>query len=220
MTQPDSSLQNETWRIFRIMAEFVEGFDKLSQTGPLVTIFGSARTKPSAPEYKLTVQMAKLFVKEGFGVLTGGGGGIMEAANRGATQAGGQSVGLNITLPFEQKPNPYIKTLINFHYFFVRKVMFVKYCHGVVVMPGGFGTMDELCEVLTLVQTQKVHTFPIVLMGKDYWKGLTKWFKDTLMESGAICDKDMKLFHVTDSPEKAVKIIKDFDVRINNTIGV
>jgi uncharacterized protein (TIGR00730 family) len=210
----DKILRDETWRVFRIMAEFVEGFDRLAQLGPMVTIFGSARTRPSAPEYKLTVRTARLLAKEGYGVITGGGGGIMEAANRGASLAEGESVGLNILLPFEQNANKYIKTLINFHYFFVRKVMFVKYCHGVIIMPGGFGTMDELCEVLTLVQTRKVHRFPIVLMDKKYWKGLIEWFKDSMMARGSITQEDLDLFHVTDSPEEAVRIIKHADVNI------
>jgi hypothetical protein len=206
----DRSLRSETWRVFRIMAEFVEGFDALSHIGPCVTVFGSARTPKSSPEYKLTVQTTRLLAREGYGVITGGGGGIMEAANKGAFKEDGVSVGLNILLPFEQKSNPYIKTLINFHYFFVRKVMFVKYCHGAIIMPGGFGTMDELCEVLTLQQTSKVHRFPIVLMDKKFWKGLTNWFEDTLVARGNISPEDMKLFHVTDSPEEAVKFIKDF----------
>lgn len=212
----DSKMMNETWRIFRIMAEFVEGFDKLSGAGPLVTIFGSARTKKTSDEYKMTVKTARLLVKSGYGVVTGGGGGIMEAGNKGAHLEKGESVGLNILLPFEQKHNEYIKTLINFHYFFVRKVMFIKYCHGVVVMPGGFGTMDEFCEVLTLVQTKKIHAFPIVLMGSDYWDGLIGWFKNTLLKRGAISEQDLKLFHVTDSPEEAVKIIKDFEVHLKS----
>ena len=196
------------------MAEFVAGFDSLARVGPSVTIFGSARLKSSTPEYKLAVQTARLLSHAGYGVITGGGGGIMEAGNRGATEEGGDSVGLNIVLPFEQKPNRYIKTLIDFHYFFVRKVMFVKYCHGVVVMPGGFGTMDEFCEVLTLVQTNKVHRFPIVLMDKKYWRGLIKWFHDTMLKRGMISPEDMKLFHVTDDPEEAVRIIQEFKTNI------
>ena len=210
----DRRLRDETWRVFRIMAEFVEGFDKLAMLGPCVTIFGSARTKPSAPEYKLAVKTARLLSKEGFGVITGGGGGIMEAGNRGAAEQGGESVGLNILLPFEQRPNEYIQTLINFHYFFVRKVMFVKYCHGAIIMPGGFGTMDELCEVLTLVQTKKVHRFPIILMDTKFWDGLVDWFKATMIKRGTISSEDLKLFHVTDDPKEAVRIIKDYDVNI------
>jgi uncharacterized protein (TIGR00730 family) len=210
----NKSLQNETWRVFRIMAEFVSGFDSLARLGPSVTIFGSARLKSTSPEYELTVRTARLLSRAGFGVITGGGGGIMEAGNRGATEEGGESVGLNIVLPFEQKPNRYIKTLIDFNYFFVRKVMFVKYCHGVVVMPGGFGTMDEFCEVLTLVQTNKVHSFPIVLMDKEYWCGLIKWFQDVLLKRGMISDEDLKLFHVTDDPEEAVRIIQEFKTDI------
>lgn len=214
MSQVDISLQKETWRVFRIMAEFVEGFDKLARIGPCVTIFGSARTKKSSNEYRMTVKTARLLGEEGFGVITGGGGGIMEAGNRGAKEAGAESVGLNILLPFEQSANEYIETLINFHYFFVRKVMFLKYCHGAVIMPGGFGTMDELCEVLTLVQTRKVHRFPIILMDSAFWGGLIEWFKNTMLERGNISAADLELFKVTDDPKEAVRIIKNFKVNI------
>lgn len=202
----------DTWRIFKIMAEFVDGFESMSKVGPSVSIFGSARTKKSDPAYKLTVKTAKMLAKSGYGIITGGGGGIMEAANKGALEGGGESVGLNILLPHEQAPNKYITTLVNFHYFFVRKVMFVKYAHGVIIMPGGFGTLDELCEVLTLVQTNKVHKFPIVLMGKDHWKGMISWIKSNLMGSGYISPGDMDLLHVTDDPAEVVKIIKDFNI--------
>lgn len=196
------------------MAEFVEGFDHLSRVGPVVTIFGSARTKKSDPYYKLSVKTAKMLVKEGYGVITGGGGGVMEAANRGAAEAGGESIGLNITLPFEQKANPYIKTLLTFHYFFSRKVMFLKYAHGLVIMPGGFGTMDELWEGLTLIQTRKIHRFPVILMGSEYWDGLLKWVEKEMLGRGNISKEDMKLFHVTDDPAEAVNIIKTFDIAL------
>ena len=196
------------------MAEFVDGFDVLMKVGPVVTIFGSARMKKSNPYYKKTVKTAKLLAENGYGIVTGGGGGIMEAANKGATEGGGESIGLNITLPHEQKPNEFIKTLINFHYFFVRKVMFVKYAHGVIIMPGGFGTLDELCEVLTLVQTKKMHRFPIVLMGKEHWEGFIEWIDSHLNKSGYISPSDMNLFHLTDDPEEAVQLIKEFEIDI------
>ncbi len=209
-------MQEDTWRIFKIMAEFVEGFDQLSKHGPLVTIFGSARTKKSDPMYKLAQKTAKLFAGNGFGIVTGAGGGIMEAANRGAVDAGGASVGLNIDLPHEQSSNEYVQHLINFHYFFVRKVMFVKYAHGTIIMPGGFGTMDELCEVLTLVQTHKTHRFPIVLMGEEHWSGYIAWVKNKLLGSGYISESDINLFHVTDDPKEALRIVKDNPVDINS----
>ena len=209
-----NTLRDDTWRIFKIMAEFVDGFDVLMKVGPVVTIFGSARMKKSNPYYKKTVKTAKLLAENGYGIVTGGGGGIMEAANKGATEGGGESIGLNITLPHEQKPNEFIKTLINFHYFFVRKVMFVKYAHGVIIMPGGFGTLDELCEVLTLVQTKKMHRFPIVLMGKEHWEGFIEWIDSHLNKSGYISPSDMNLFHLTDDPEEAVQLIKEFEIDI------
>lgn len=209
-------LQEDTWRIFKIMAEFVEGFEQLSRQGPLITIFGSARTKKSDPMYRLARKTGRLFAENGFGIVTGAGGGIMEAANRGAIDAGGPSIGLNIALPHEQSSNEYVKTLINFHYFFIRKVMFVKYAHGTIIMPGGFGTMDELCEVLTLVQTHKTHRFPIVLMGEEHWKGYIKWMKDKLLGSGYIGENDLDLFRVTDDPKVALKTIQDNPVDISS----
>jgi len=209
-----NSLREDTWRIFKIMAEFVEGFDTLTKVGPVVTIFGSARTKRSDPMYKLTVKTAKLLARNGYGIVTGGGGGIMEAANRGAVEGGGESIGLNILLPHEQQANKYINTLVNFRYFFVRKVMFVKYAHGVIIMPGGFGTLDELCEVLTLVQTRKTHRFPIVLMGSDHWKGFVNWIKKNLKGNAYISPNDMDLMYITDDPEEAVALIKNFEIDI------
>ncbi len=196
------------------MAEFVEGFDRLSKLGPVVTIFGSARAKKSDPYYKMAVRTAKLLAQNRYGIITGGGPGIMEAANRGATEGGGESVGLNILLPFEQESNEYIKTLVNFNYFFVRKVMFIKYAHGLVVMPGGFGTMDELMEGLTLVQTHKTHAFPVILMGSEYWSGLLKWIKKDMLGHGFISPEDLNLFHVTDDPKEVVRIINEYEIDV------
>jgi uncharacterized protein (TIGR00730 family) len=204
---------SDSWVIFKVMSEFVEGFEKLAKIGPCVTIFGSARTKPNNEYYKTAVEIGAGLVREGYGVITGGGPGIMEAGNRGAKQAGGKSVGLNIFLPFEQKGNIYIDPdkLITFDYFFVRKVMFVKYSQGFVVMPGGFGTLDELFEALTLIQTKKIGRFPIVLVGRTFWKGLVSWIKKTLLEEEQnINAEDMFLFSVVDTPEEAVKAIDDF----------
>lgn len=212
MIHTRGSAGDETWRVFRIMAEFVEGFDHLSRVGPVVTVFGSARTKKGDPYYKLTVRVTKMLAKAGYGVITGGGGGIMEAANRGASLGGGESIGLNISLPHEQEPNPYIKTLMNFHYFFCRKVMFVKYAHGLIIMPGGFGTMDELWEALTLIQTDKIHQFPVILMGEEYWSGLLRWIKKEMLGRGKISPEDLELFHVTDDPGEVLKIIQTFDI--------
>jgi hypothetical protein len=201
----------EPWRIFRIMAEFVEGFEELASVGPAVSIFGSARTKPSHPYYKLAEITAAEIAKAGFAVITGGGGGIMEAANKGAREAGGRSVGLNIELPMEQIPNEYQNITLHFRYFFCRKVMFLKYAHGFIVFPGGFGTMDELFEALMLIQTLKQVYFPVVLMGREYWDGLFKWVKQTVLDKHKnISPEDMNIFTVVDEPEQAVKIITDF----------
>jgi len=202
--------QEDTWRVFRIMAEFVEGFQDLAHIEPAIAVFGSARTKPSDPAYKLTVKLAKGLAAEGFTVVTGGGPGLMEAANRGAREAGGLSVGLNIALPFEQQPNPYAQLQMHFRYFFCRKVMFVKYASGFVIMPGGYGTMDELFESLTLIQTQRIKPFPVVLMGKRYWKGLHGWLRSTMLKAGNIDGQDLDLFTVTDSVDVAVKKMVEF----------
>jgi hypothetical protein len=195
------------------MAEFVEGFESLSRIGPCISIFGSARTKPGTPYYELAVEIAKQLAKEGFGVISGGGPGIMEAANKGASLAQGTSVGLNIDLPFEQHHNPYIdrdKTL-HFDYFFVRKVMFVKYSQGFIMMPGGFGTMDEFFETITLVQTQKVTRIPLILVGTAYWKGLIDWIKNTMLdEENNIKKEDLDLFVLVDTPEQVVEYVLDF----------
>lgn len=194
------------------MGEFVEGFETLSEVGPAVSVFGSARTKPDSPEYLLGCEVAKELVAKGFGVLSGGGPGIMEAANKGAREANGTSVGLNINIPHEQHANPYIDPdkLINFDFFFVRKVMFVKYAQGFVVLPGGFGTMDELFEALTLIQTQKSKRFPVVLMGTKFWSGLLDWLKNTMLEAGNIKAEDIDLFFLTDNPKEAANFIADF----------
>ena len=199
----------DSWRVFRIMGEFVEGFDTLARIGPAVSIFGSARTKPDEPEYLAAEQVAGLLVKAGFSVITGGGPGIMEAANKGASEAGGESVGCNIELPFQQGTNPYVKVPIHFRYFFVRKTMFVKYAEGFIIFPGGFGTMDELFEALTLIQTRKVRNFPLILFGSDYWAGLRDWVRQTMVGRGNIDEDDFDFLQVTDSPDEAVRIIKE-----------
>lgn len=207
---------SDSWSIFKIMAEFVDGFEKLAKIGPCITIFGSARTKENNKYYQMARKIASLLVESGYGVITGGGPGIMEAGNRGASEANGKSVGLNIHLPFEQENNIYIDPdkLISFDYFFVRKVMFVRYAQGFIGMPGGFGTMDELFEALTLIQTKKIGRFPIVLVGSDYWSGLLNWMKKTVLEKeGNLSPADFKIFHVVDTPEETVKIINDFYAR-------
>ena len=203
---------NDSWAIFKIMGEFVNGYEKMSKIGPCVSIFGSARTKPDHKYYKLAVDVAEKIVEHGYGVITGGGPGIMEAGNKGAHIAGGTSVGLNIELPFEQHDNPYIDSdkSLDFDYFFVRKVMFVKYASAYVVMPGGFGTLDEMAEILTLIQTGKTKKIPIVLFGTKFWEGLLKWFEDSLIEMGTISPDDMNLFTVTDDVQEVVDTIFDF----------
>jgi len=203
---------SDAWVIFKVMSEFVEGFERLAKIGPCVTIFGSARVKSGHRYYKTAEAIAFKLVQHGYGVVTGGGPGIMEAGNRGANRAKGKSVGLNIFLPFEQKGNPYIDAdkLITFDYFFVRKVMFVKYSQGFIVMPGGFGTMDEMMEALTLIQTKKIGRFPIVLVDRKFWSGLIDWMKQVLVEEAMIDEDDLDLFNLVDTPEEAVKVIDDF----------
>lgn len=203
---------SDSWVIFKVMSEFVEGFEKLAKIGPCVTVFGSARTLPEHPYYQMAEEIAFKLVQHGYGVITGGGPGIMEAGNKGAHRAGGKSVGLNIFLPHEQKGNIYIdpEKLISFDYFFVRKVMFVKYSQGFIVMPGGFGTLDELTEALTLIQTQKIGRFPIVMVGNEFWGGIVEWFKERLIAEGMIGKDDIDLFNLVDSAEEAVKVIDDF----------
>jgi len=202
----------DTWRVFRIMSEFVEGFERMAQCGPSVSVFGSARTKPGTKYYEMGVDVSRVLAQHGYAVITGGGPGIMEAGNKGAQEGGGTSVGLNITLPHEQSGNPYIDPEHNlmFDFFFARKTMFVKYAQGFVVLPGGFGTMDELFESLTLIQTRKTARFPVVLMGTDYWSGLLDWIENTLKADGYISPEDTDLFHLTDDPEEAVAIIESF----------
>ncbi|MBS9464111.1 TIGR00730 family Rossman fold protein [Flagellimonas sp. 389] len=203
---------NDSWAIFKIMGEFVNGFEKMSEIGPCVSIFGSARTKPGEDYYELTVKIAKSIAAAGYGVITGGGPGIMEAGNKGANLAGGTSVGLNIDLPFEQHDNPFIDSdkSLDFDYFFVRKVMFVKYSQGFVVMPGGFGTLDELFEAITLIQTNKIQKFPIILVGCDFWCGLTDWIKDTMIKAGNISPTDLDLIKVVETEDEVVEIIDAF----------
>lgn len=209
---------NDSWAIFKIMGEFVNGFEKMSQIGPCVSIFGSARTKPGEKYYELAEDVAKKIVEAGYGVITGGGPGIMEAGNKGAHLGGGTSVGLNIDLPFEQHDNPYIDSdkSLDFDYFFVRKVMFVKYSQGFVVLPGGFGTLDELFEAITLIQTNKIELFPIILVGKDFWEGLFDWIKATLLEkNGNISSKDLDLIHIVDSADDVIFILDSFYKEFN-----
>ena len=202
----------DSWQIFKIMAEFVDGFEKLAKIGPCVSMFGSARTPQDHPHYKLAEDIARLLTERGYGVVSGGGPGIMEAANKGAYEAGGKSVGINIELPFEQFHNPYIDRdkLLQFNYFFVRKVMFMKYSQGFIVLPGGFGTMDELFEAITLIQTGKIARFPIVLVGKDYWGGLFDWIKTRMQEAGNISPEDLSLYRMVDTAEEAVEHIFRF----------
>lgn len=204
---------NDSWAIFKIMGEFVNGFEKMSRIGPCVSIFGSARTKPENKYYKLATNISKRIVEAGYGVITGGGPGIMEAGNKGAHLAGGTSVGLNIELPFEQHDNPYIDSdkNLDFDYFFVRKVMFVKYSQGFVVMPGGFGTLDELFEAMTLIQTHKIERFPIIMVGTDFWAGVLDWIKNVLLEKfGNISEKDLDLFHLVDTEDEVIDILDNF----------
>jgi len=199
--------KEEPWRIFRIMAEFVESFETMSTQGPLITVFGSARTKPEEPTYQDAVNFGKLIVENGYGALTGGGPGIMEAVNKGAYDAGGKSVGLNIILPMEQSPNPYQNKSLDFRYFFIRKVCFLKYALAVVGYPGGFGTMDEFFEAITLIQTNKVNKVPVVLVGKKFWTPMLDWVKNTLLEDKLISPGDLDLFKLVDSSEEAMEYI-------------
>jgi uncharacterized protein (TIGR00730 family) len=212
--QPAPFTKEEPWRVFRIMAEFVESFEVLSKVGPSVTIFGSARLKPTDQYYQAATVIARELAKNHLAVITGGGPGIMEAANRGAHEARGKSVGLNIELPFEQKGNRFANVPLNFHYFFSRKVCFVKYSIGFVFMPGGFGTLDEFFEVLTLVQTRRIPRFPLILFGSAYWEGLKRWMKTTLEKDGLISPGDRDLFVTTDDPHAVVELILDYMRRV------
>jgi len=202
--------KEDTWRVFRIMAEFVEGFETLSKIGKAVSFFGSSRLKPEDRYYKITTQIAYLLSKEGYAIITGGGPGVMEAANKGAKKAKGKSIGLNIMIPQEQKANKYVDLVLDFRYFFCRKVMFLKYGKAFIILPGGFGTLDELFESLNLIQTQRVERFPVVLIGRDYWEGLVGWLKDTALKRGCISRSDLDTFTIVDSPEEVVEAIKNF----------
>lgn len=208
----DETVTKDSWMVFKVMAELVQGYEKMAKVGPCVSIFGSARLKPENEYYKMAVDIAEKITKLGFGVITGGGPGIMEAGNKGAHQGGGKSIGLNIELPFEQHFNPYIDKAysMDFDYFFVRKVVFVKYSQGFIVMPGGFGTLDELTETITLIQTNKIGKFPIVLVGTKFWSGLLEWFKNTLLENGMINEEDLSLYRIVDTADEAVAHIKAF----------
>ncbi len=206
-------VHTDPWRVMRIQSEFVEGFGTLAELGPAISVFGSARTSREDPMYALAERLGHALSLAGFAVVTGGGPGIMEAANKGASENGGLSVGLGIELPFEAGMNEYVELGVNFRYFFARKTMFVKYAQGFVVLPGGFGTFDELFEALTLVQTQKVTSFPIILMGSDYWAGLVKWIRETVVADGKVSDTDLDMFHVTDDVDEVVRIVQEAQVR-------
>jgi len=200
----------ESWRIFRIMAEFVESIEELSTLGNAVSIFGSARVKPEDPCYQQAEYLARRLAEKGFSVITGGGPGVMEAANKGAAAGGGKSVGMNIRLPFEQKPNPFANVSIDYKYFFIRKVMFIKYAVAYVIFPGGYGTLDELFEALTLMQTRRIKSFPVVLLGEAYWKGLMEWLSETMLKENKILPEDLDLIRITDDPDEAVRYIQRF----------
>ena len=203
-------LDTDPWRALRILSEFVEGFDAMARVGPAVTVFGSARTPRDSELYKLARRIGRQLAEAGYAVITGGGPGIMEAANRGCREGGGLSVGCNIELPMEQGLNPYVDLGIEFRYFFARKTMFVKYADAFIILPGGFGTLDELFEALTLIQTHKVRNFPVVLVGRSYWSGLLDWIHDTLLAKGAIEEADLALLQITDDPDEVVKIVRAF----------
>ena len=212
--RPDEFRHTDPWRVFRIMGEFVEGFNELANLSRGIAIFGSARTRPDDPEYRAAQETAALLAAQGFAVITGGGPGIMEAANRGAFEAGGLSIGCNIELPFEQKPNRYANVPIHFHYFFSRKVCFVKYSNGFVFLPGGFGTLDEFFEVITLVQTQRIPRFPLILFGRSYWKGLLQWMRTVLKSNAFINPDDLELVTVTDEVQEAIELMVDYRRRV------
>jgi uncharacterized protein (TIGR00730 family) len=207
--RPDDFTRTDTWRVMRITSEFVEGFDTLATVTKAVTIFGSARVGPSDPWYSVAREAARLLAREGFAVITGAGPGIMEAANRGAREGGGRSIGCNIELPFEQHPNPYVDTLINFRYFLVRKMMFIKYSAAFLIFPGGFGTLDELFEALTLIQTGKIYQFPVILFGRHYWAGLVRWLQARALREGKIAPSDIDLLMMTDDPAQATQVVLD-----------
>jgi uncharacterized protein (TIGR00730 family) len=197
----------DTWRVMRIMGEFIEGFDKLAAVDKAVTVFGSARVGPDDPQYRAAEEVARLLARAGFAIITGGGPGIMEAANKGARAGGGRSIGCNIELPFEQRPNPYVDTLIRFRYFLVRKTMFVKYAAAFLIFPGGFGTLDELFDALVLIQTGKLSQFPVILFGERYWRGLIRWLRSPALREGKLCPDDIDLMVVTDDPRQAAEVV-------------
>lgn len=203
----DAIQQGDSWRIFRILSEFVDGFEELHHVYPAVSIFGSARSLPGDPVYEQSQEIARMLAERGYAVITGGGGGVMEAANKGAAEAGGRSVGLNIELPMEQRPNPFSTVKLSFRYFFVRKVMFIKYAQAYVVMPGGLGTLDELSEAITLIQTRKIKPFPVIMVGSKFWGPLVDWFKQTLLTEKMISEEDLDIFRVMDDPKEVVKEI-------------
>jgi len=206
----DDFTHEDSWRVFRIMSEFVDGFEVLSRVKNAVSIFGSSRTQPGHPHYKLAEETAYLLAKAGYSIITGSGAGIMEASNKGAKRGGGQSIGLNIQIPVQQKPNKYVDTLLDFHYFFVRKVMFVKYAKAFVILPGGYGTFDELFESLNLIQTQRIDKFPVVLVGREYWQPLFNWLKTTVLKKGCISQSDLKMFTIVDTPKEVKEAVEEF----------
>ncbi|MDD4938894.1 MAG: TIGR00730 family Rossman fold protein [Candidatus Omnitrophica bacterium] len=206
----DDFTKDDTWRVFRIMSEFVEGFEILSEIGRAVSIFGSSRSSSAYKYYRLAEDTAYRLAKAGYAVITGSGPGIMEAANKGTKRAGGKSIGLNIQLPSEQRSNKYVDTLLDFHYFFVRKVMFVKYAKAFVIMPGGYGTLDEFTEAINLIQTHRISKFPVVLFGSDYWKGMLDWLKEKVLKDGNISRQDLNIFTVVDEPKEVVRVINKF----------
>lgn len=206
----DDFTREDPWRVFRIMSEFVEGFEVLSEVGAAVSIFGSSRTKAGSKYYKLGEEIAYLLAKEGYAVITGSGPGLMEAANKGARRAKGKSIGLNIQIPSEQKPNKYIDLLLDFRYFFVRKVMFVKYAKAFVILPGGYGTLDEFTEAINLIQTERIGKFPVILFNKEYWKGMVDWLKDKVVKEGCITKDELDIFTVVDTPKEVVTVIRKF----------
>ncbi|MBU0502847.1 MAG: TIGR00730 family Rossman fold protein [Candidatus Omnitrophota bacterium] len=209
-TMDNGFVNEDTWRMFRIMSEFVDGFEVLSKIGKAVSIFGSARTPPGDKYYKLAEEIAYLLAKEGYAIITGSGPGIMEAGNKGARRAKGHSIGLNIQIPMEQRSNTYVDTLLDFRYFFVRKVMFVKYAKAFVIMPGGYGTLDEFTEAINLIQTMRIPGFPVVIVGREYWKGMLEWLKTSVLANANISKNDLGIFKVTDKPKEVVRIIKNF----------
>ncbi len=204
----DSLAMKDSWRMFRIMAEFVDGFETMADIYPAVSVFGSARVKPGTPTYSLAEGISRLLVESGFSVITGGGPGVMEAANKGAAEAGGKSIGLNIQLPYEQKPNPYANIRLNFKYFFIRKVMFVKYAVAFVCLPGGFGTLDEFFEALTLIQTNRIRPFPVILVDSAYWKGLLHWLEKRMCHDDMILPEDLKIFSIADTAQEVVDVVR------------